>query len=139
MRLYMAMRKLATECEADQVVPNMWLEYLEAVTPDTGFHVRWYALWMDVPPTAPPLQLLTEHPQLPRGALAELLNTRLNRTQVRPAELLMPLLGRRCLAAEPHAPARGSSGAGILSLAPSPPPRRAAPLRRCCRRRCSTC
>jgi hypothetical protein len=84
MRLFMAMRSIATECEAEQIVPDMWLEYLEAVTPDSGVHVRWFALWMDVPPTASPLQLLIEHPQLPRSKLAQLVNDRLNSTQVSP-------------------------------------------------------
>ena len=30
------------------MVPKLWVERINAVIPDLGFHVRWHGLWMEV-------------------------------------------------------------------------------------------
>ena len=38
----------APRCGFDDMVPKLWVERVNAVIPDLGFHVRWHGLWMEV-------------------------------------------------------------------------------------------
>ena len=38
----------APRCGFDDMVPKLWVERINAVIPDLGFHVRWHGLWMEV-------------------------------------------------------------------------------------------
>jgi len=46
-KIYLALEKLAEDCELTDITPQVWVEPISAVIPELGFHIRWHAIWME--------------------------------------------------------------------------------------------
>lgn len=97
MQLLLALQRLRDDCGFQDIVPAMWLDPVNAVMPGTGYHIQWYALWMEHAPGISMEGIIRNAatPQVPRDVMADFLNSRLNKSQV-PLAAVFDLLTMQC-------------------------------------------
>jgi hypothetical protein len=77
--------KLAEECGFDEVIPKLWIDKVDAVMPDVGYHIRWYAVWMEVAEGISLenlLRMALPTPSIEAERMEDMFNDKLNKTQV---------------------------------------------------------
>eukprot|EP00200_Dunaliella_tertiolecta_P002061 CAMPEP_0202342448 /NCGR_PEP_ID=MMETSP1126-20121109/3006_1 /ASSEMBLY_ACC=CAM_ASM_000457 /TAXON_ID=3047 /ORGANISM="Dunaliella tertiolecta, Strain CCMP1320" /LENGTH=474 /DNA_ID=CAMNT_0048933401 /DNA_START=1018 /DNA_END=2442 /DNA_ORIENTATION=+ len=47
-QLNMAMDQVASDCGFHDIVPRVWLDRVEGIVPDVGYHVHWFGLWQEL-------------------------------------------------------------------------------------------
>lgn len=47
MQLLVAIEKISQDCGLDDIIPKVWIDKVEGVIPELGYHIRWYGLWME--------------------------------------------------------------------------------------------
>lgn len=46
--LLVALQKLSDDCGFEDLVPRLWVDKVDAVVPNVGYHIRWYGIWMEI-------------------------------------------------------------------------------------------
>ncbi len=97
LQLLLALQRVRDDCGFQDIVPAMWLDPVNAVMPGTGYHIQWYALWMELAPGISFEAILRNaaEPQVPRAVMANFLSERMNKSQVARAALF-DLLTMQC-------------------------------------------
>ena len=67
-------------CGFHDIVPRIWVDRINAVIPDLGFHVNWHGLWMEEAEGISFDSLL--YARVPKPVVLDLLHNKLNGTQV---------------------------------------------------------
>lgn len=81
-KVYLAIEKLAEDCGLTDIVPKIWVEWVDAVIPDVGYHVRWLGLWMEMVDGISLENLVRlGNPMMHPNELLDILHNKLNHTQ----------------------------------------------------------
>ncbi|KAL6755005.1 hypothetical protein V8C86DRAFT_2686314 [Haematococcus lacustris] len=84
MMLMMALERISQDCGLDDILPNVWVDRIEAVVPGIGFHIRWYGLWMELIPGISLENFLHkgDPKRLPPEQVLDIMHHKLNKSQV---------------------------------------------------------
>uniref|UniRef100_A0A7S0RET0 PI3K/PI4K catalytic domain-containing protein n=1 Tax=Chlamydomonas leiostraca TaxID=1034604 RepID=A0A7S0RET0_9CHLO len=84
MQLLLALEKISEDCGLGDIIPKVWVERVDAVIPELGYHIRWHGLWMELIKGVSLENFLHkgEPVRLPPPEVLDVLHNKLNKTQV---------------------------------------------------------
>ncbi|GIL79952.1 hypothetical protein Vretimale_12814 [Volvox reticuliferus] len=81
-KVYLAIEKLAEECGLTDIVPKVWVDWVNAVIPEVGYHIRWLGLWMEMVDGISLENLVRlGNPMMHPDDLLDILHNKVNHTQ----------------------------------------------------------
>nr|BAF46293.1 hypothetical protein [Chlamydomonas reinhardtii] len=81
-KIYLAIEKLAENCGLTDIIPKIWVDWVDAVIPEVGYHIRWLGLWMEMVEGISLENLVRlGNPMMHPDDLLDILHNRVNHTQ----------------------------------------------------------